>query len=163
MAKVITLLQPWAQLVVTGKKQFETRGFNTHYRGELYIHSSGRTHPEHFELCLNDPDFKACIPYPHRLKMGYIIGKVVLEDCQPTEVVKEVLLDGGEVGRRELCFGDYGPRRWAWLLSHAELFENPIFARGSLGIWEYSLPDLLTLTPVGAYPGDQGATIGSSF
>ena len=37
---VISLLQPWAQLVVLGAKKIETRSWNTAFRGELLIHAS---------------------------------------------------------------------------------------------------------------------------
>ncbi len=38
--KVISLLQPWASLVVMGYKKCETRSWNTKSRGTLLIHAS---------------------------------------------------------------------------------------------------------------------------
>lgn len=40
--KVISLLQPWASLVILGHKKIETRSWNTKYRGDLLIHASKR-------------------------------------------------------------------------------------------------------------------------
>ena len=38
--KAISLLQPWASLVVMGAKTIETRGWGTKYRGPILIHAS---------------------------------------------------------------------------------------------------------------------------
>jgi activating signal cointegrator 1 len=38
--KAISLLQPWATLVVMGVKTIETRSWQTPHRGELLIHAS---------------------------------------------------------------------------------------------------------------------------
>jgi len=135
MPKVITLKQPWAQLVIQGHKQFETRGFQTSYRGELYIHSSGHFNTEFIELCYTEP-FKSCIKSPHYLRCGYIIGKVDLVKCESTSIIKQTLI-GSELGEREIAFGDYGPGRFAWLLEHPVIFERPIKQKGALSIWEY--------------------------
>lgn len=38
--KALTLTQPWATLVITGRKRFETRGWRTGYRGQIAIHAA---------------------------------------------------------------------------------------------------------------------------
>ena len=38
--KAISIKQPWAHLIATGKKTIETRTWETYYRGELLIVSS---------------------------------------------------------------------------------------------------------------------------
>jgi hypothetical protein len=40
--KAISLKQPWADMVVEGKKTVETRKWNTKYRGDLVICSSAK-------------------------------------------------------------------------------------------------------------------------
>ena len=37
--KALSIRQPWADLIVDGKKSIETRKWNTHYRGWFYIHA----------------------------------------------------------------------------------------------------------------------------
>lgn len=37
--KALTLIQPWATLIMLGEKQIETRSWNTKYRGKLAIHA----------------------------------------------------------------------------------------------------------------------------
>jgi hypothetical protein len=170
MAKVITLLQPWAQLVVLGFKQFETRTRRTEFRGEIFIHSSARMYAGDLELCQVEPHFKKCIPDPHVLQMGKIIGKAVIEACYPAEEIADFLqkeaAKGSEIAARELKFGDFRKGRFAYSMTHAVLFQNPIFARGNVMIWDYPHPDIDDLIPVSsapAYPGDQAPTMGQSY
>lgn len=40
--KYITLRQPWATLVALGLKRYETRSWDTDYRGDLVIHAAAR-------------------------------------------------------------------------------------------------------------------------
>jgi hypothetical protein len=41
--KALSLKQPWAELVVQGRKTIETRKWNTAFRGEFLVHASGNT------------------------------------------------------------------------------------------------------------------------
>src|SRR3990167_5996307 len=52
--KAISLKQPWANLVATGKKTIETRKWTTNYRGDLLICSSASPKIEPFgkALCI---------------------------------------------------------------------------------------------------------------
>jgi hypothetical protein len=38
--KAITIHQPWAQLLVTGEKLYETRSWHTSHRGQLVVHAA---------------------------------------------------------------------------------------------------------------------------
>lgn len=51
--KAISLKQPWANLVATGKKTIETRKWKTSYRGEIVICSSQKPSitPAGYALC----------------------------------------------------------------------------------------------------------------
>ncbi len=40
--KRLSLIQPWATLILSGAKRFETRSWRTPYRGPLAIHAGGR-------------------------------------------------------------------------------------------------------------------------
>ncbi len=40
--KAITIKQPWASLIMTGRKTIETRTWSTKYRGMLLLHSSAK-------------------------------------------------------------------------------------------------------------------------
>ena len=52
--KAISLKQPWANLVASGKKTIETRKWTTKYRGDLVICSSKKPniHPAGYALCI---------------------------------------------------------------------------------------------------------------
>jgi hypothetical protein len=148
MAKVITLQQPWAELCVLGLKQFETRGWRTSYRGELYIHASAHFEHSDLELCHVNEFFREAIPSPHTLECGKVIGKVNLSDILDASLVSETLEASGRMGKRELSFGLYSPGRWAWQLTHAVKFSNPIRHRGALSIWEIDDVKIEGLLPI---------------
>jgi hypothetical protein len=151
--KVISLLQPWATLVVVGAKQIETRSWNTNFRGDILIHASKKFTRNQKALCLEAP-FKNFIQDFSQLPLGAIIGKVTLMDTQPTDfylttpksasridlvywwsgmpcIGQEIIAD------HEKAFGDYSPGRYGWLLHTAVPFQKPIPAKGSLGLWEF--------------------------
>lgn len=134
MAKVISLLQPWASLVVMGVKTIETRGWTTAYRGPLLIHASkGRAGAAVAEA----PLFRNHIPDFRALPFGVIIGEARLVDVLRIE---ETGLPPEHLARltlEERAFGDYGAGRWAWMLEGAVLWEEAIPARGMLGLWEW--------------------------
>ena len=135
--KVLSLLQPWATLVVMGVKQIETRSWSTTYRGPLLIHASkGKAG----ETIANEPPFKKYIPSFKQLPFGYIIGKVLLTDVisaghNPLLHTSDEMLNN--LTMEEKAFGDYTPRRFAWILQDPVAFKKPIAARGRLALWEF--------------------------
>lgn len=54
MMKAISLKQPWANMIVEGKKTIETRKWSTIYRGDLVICSSRKPaiKPSGYALCV---------------------------------------------------------------------------------------------------------------
>ena len=40
--KVISIKEPFASFIKEGHKKIETRSWKTNYRGELFIHASGK-------------------------------------------------------------------------------------------------------------------------
>lgn len=135
--KALSLLQPWATLVVIGAKQIETRSWSTAYRGPLLIHASkGRAG----EIFAHEPSFKKYIPDFKQLPFGYIIGKVTLTDVvrigtgMLSHTSDELM---NRLTMEEKAFGDYTPGRFAWLLQDAVAFKTPLGSRGSLTLWEF--------------------------
>lgn len=142
--KVLSLLQPWATLVVMGAKKIETRSWNTKYRGELLIHASVNKKLAK-ELTSADP-FNRFIRHWTDLPFGSIIGKCKLINTCSTDrtlFTNRLSSDGmdWELTSEELAFGDYTENRFCWLLNDAVQFAQPIPAKGSLGLWDYELPD----------------------
>lgn len=154
--KVISILQPWASLIIQGHKKIETRSWNTKYRGELLIHASAGKKPVCRSLML---DFQQEFSHLNlqkfeSLPFGAIIGKVNLiatvqsihcfsgNQFEITNYSSDVVnghfpKDLFEITDQELAFGDYSENRFGWLLSDPIIFENPIPAKGKLGLWEY--------------------------
>lgn len=132
--KAISLLQPWATLVVMGIKTIETRSWGTKYRGALLIHASqGKAG----SIFAGDQPFKRYIHDFYKLPFGAIIGKVIITDVvrigkleMPDELMNRLTME-------EKAFGDYSEGRFAWMLEDHIQFSSPIPARGTLSIWEY--------------------------
>ncbi len=134
--KAISLLQPWATLVVTGVKTIETRSWGTKYRGPILIHASQGKAGSIFTSLLF---FKKYIPDFKHLPFGAIIGKATISDViriENLQMTDELI---NRLTMEEKAFGDYSDGRYAWMLEEAEQFDTPIPARGTLSIWEYNM------------------------
>ena len=135
--KVLSLLQPWATLVVMGVKQIETRSWSTSYRGPLLIHASKGKAGEY--LC-HEPRFKKYIPDFKQLPFGCIIGKVTLTDVIRIDSGRFYMNDEriNKLTIEEKAFGDYSPRRYTWILQDPIAFKTPVGAKGSLSLWDFN-------------------------
>jgi hypothetical protein len=137
--KVLSLLQPWATLVVMGVKKIETRSWRSAYRGELLIHaSSGKK----ASILVTELPFKKYIPDFASLPFSAIIGKVVLDDIVPVEQLYLSDAHLNTLTLEEKAFGDYTKGRYAWLISDSVEFKKPVFTRGALGLWQCNSDEL---------------------
>lgn len=134
--KTLSLLQPWASLVVMGLKKIETRSWNTSHRGDLLIHASlGRK----AALLTTEFPFKKYIPEFNALPFSAIIGKVTLEDVVPVERLFYSDAMMNQLTLEEKAFGDYTKGRYAWILTEPEKFLKPVPVKGGLRLWEFDL------------------------
>ncbi len=69
--KALSLKQPFAELVVEGKKKVELRNWNTKFRGEFFIHASKNSDKESMKRF----GFTT-------LPLGFLVGKVKLVDVK---------------------------------------------------------------------------------
>lgn len=136
--KVISLLQPWATLVVIGAKKIETRSWNTFYRGKILIHAS-KGKAAGMNLWFLDP-FNKYIKDFNALPFGAIIGSCEITKTELTSVAEHRLLND-RFNLDEIHFGDYSKGRHAWHLKNPVQFAAPIPAKGSLSIWQYDMPE----------------------
>ncbi len=137
--KVLSLLQPWATLVIKGFKKIETRSWRTAYRGELLIHaSSGKKGG----ILVAESSFEKYIPHFGSLPFSAIIGKVILDDIVPVEQLYLSDAHLNTLTLEEKAFGDYTKGRYAWLLTEPVEFEKPLFTKGALRLWQYSINEL---------------------
>jgi len=117
--KVLTLKQPWAELILLGKKTIEIRKWNTHFRGEFLIHSS------------KIPDKKNMKNFESmKLLNGFIVGQANLFDVKRYENKKEFNKDKGK-HLATVKWGKYG-----FILKNVKRIK-PIPAKGQLNFWNY--------------------------
>jgi activating signal cointegrator 1 len=137
--KALSLSQPWATLVVLGRKRYETRSWQTRYRGSLLIHAARTFSSEHRALCRRDPMRRllseAGIDDDRALPRGVLLGTVEVRGCWRTDEMDVEALD-----ETERLLGDYGPGRWVWLLEQAAPLKTPVPYLGRLGV--FNVPDL---------------------
>ena len=132
--QALSLMQPWASLIVMGVKTIETRRWQTGHRGPLLIHASQRKAGAAVAM---EPPIARHIPYFKRLPFGCIIGQVTLTDIL---LLQHLHLSRTDIANQSLelnAFGDDNGNWYAWLLEDAVSFDQPIPARGHLHLWEY--------------------------
>jgi len=168
--KVLSVIQPWASLIVLGRKHFETRSFPTHYRGELAIHAS-KGFPRDCKLITHREPYARLLDDVSILPLGAVLGIVRLigvteiasggrTTAEKIGAVDEVAVlaiaeDEADLNRvrvnsraavtfaitrDEHGVGDFSPYRYAWELEVVERFEKPIPAKGNRGLWDWSRP-----------------------
>ena len=132
--KALSLMQPWASLVMMGVKKIETRSWSTDYRGTLLIHASKSKTGSIF---VNQSPFTKYIKDFAALPFGVIIGQVNLEKILRVEDF--ALTDDAMnlLTLEEKAFGDYKGNRFGWVLSNPIEFENKIPTRGQLRLWDF--------------------------
>jgi len=137
--KVLSVRQPYANLIVKGYKDVENRSRRTNYRGLLLIHASAKVHDivpyvrnqtrgvftgiyqkilAEADLCDMQPD----------LNYSAIVGCVKLVDCE-----NEHPSEWAEKGM------------WHWVCENQIWFKKPIVnVKGQLGIWDWEgvIPEL---------------------
>ena len=127
--KVISIKEPFATLITNGIKRIETRSWKTNYRGELFIHASGKSLAKEFLT----NDFVVDLIKDMNMNYGNIICRCNLVDCV---YMDEKFLEFIKQNPTEYNLGEYKLGRYAWILENIEPI-NPIPAKGQLNIWNY--------------------------
>jgi len=119
--KVLSVVQPWAWLIVNGHKDVENRTWSTTHRGSLLIHASHQR-----STAFSQPAYQLAerlgidVPSPWDLPYGAIVGL-----CELVDIVTGVGLAS-----------PWAERDWAWLLRGAASLTTPIDCRGRLRLWD---------------------------
>jgi hypothetical protein len=142
--KALSLIQPWASLVISGAKRIETRSFpapRAMWGQRFLVHASkGWTAQERALVQMQEPFCSALGHVSTKdIPRGVILGSVQLLECLPTDRVR----DGLSV--QEEAFGDFSAGRWAWMLANPLRLPALEPAKGALGFWEY--PDIIMHDP----------------
>ena len=119
--KVLSLKQPYAELVVSGQKTIEIRKWQTKFRGEFYIHAS-----------LN-PDKAAMKRFNYKqLPLGCIVGKAQLVNVKKYKDEEDFTKDQHK-HLSSTSFGMFG-----FILENIEKTQS-IPAKGKLNFWSYKI------------------------
>ena len=117
--KVLSLKQPFAELVVSGNKTIELRKWNTSFRGKFLVHAS------------KIPDRKSMKKFGFsELQYGFIIGEAELVDVKHYLNQEEHQKDK-QKHLADSTWGNYG-----FVLKNAKRIK-PIPVKGKLNFWEY--------------------------
>lgn len=111
---VITVKQPWANLIIFGNKDIENRSWQTYHRGEIFIHAAKQDDKEAMGV------YGAGFNVKEDFKRGAIIGSVEI-----TDMVRD--------SKSKWFNGPIG-----WVLKNPKPID-PIFCKGKLGLWTYNL------------------------
>ena len=123
--KVLTIRQPWASLIINGYKKYEFRSWKTNYRGKLLIHAGTGTDKNMISR-FND--------YNLDYTNGAIIGECELVDC--ILVDKEFSNELRMIDSNVYADSNY-KEKYAWKLENIIKYDEPIYCKGQLGLWNY--------------------------
>lgn len=119
--KALSIKQPFAELILQGKKKIELRKWNTNFRGEFFIHAP------------KSPDKKSMKRFGfNELPLGFIVGKVSLTGVKKYNNEIEHQQDK-ELHLASSYWGNYG-----FILENPKRLDS-IAINGKLGFWEYSI------------------------
>ncbi len=115
----LSLRQPWAELIMAGRKTIEVRSWASGYRGRLWIHVSQRS----------DAAEESAFHFTDLPKGGFV-GSVAV--CATVPLDRE-RWDAWRA--KHLNLGEYRPGLYAWLLDAPRRFERIVPARGQLNLF----------------------------
>ncbi len=125
--KALSFRQPWAELVLQGKKSLDLRTWSTRYRGVLGIFASQTIEKEPCLAFGLDPD---------QLTAGAVIGLVDLTSIVELDEQSYAQRTGEHLGGRSYQSPLYG-----WELTNPRPIAQPIPARGRQLLFEVELPE----------------------
>jgi hypothetical protein len=123
--KCLSISQPFADLIVKGKKTIELRSWNTNFRGEFLIHSP---------IKIRKYDCKR-LKIKTKLATGAIIGKAEIYDVKKYISKEQVRNDSN----RHFVSKIFYNRKYGFCLKNAKEFRVPIPYKGKLGFFDVNL------------------------
>ena len=126
--KCLSVSQPFADLIIHGKKTIELRRWNTSFRGEFLIHS-----PQKIRI----QDCKRLKINPKNLVKGAIVGKAEIFDVKKYQSKSELLKDS----KKHLASKSFQNNKYGFLIKNAKPFRIPIPAKGQLGFFDVNLKE----------------------
>jgi len=124
--KCLSVSQPFADLIISGKKNIELRNWNTNFRGEFLIHSP---------IKIRTDDCKR-LKIKTKLVTGAIVGKAELFQVKKYESNKEIKIDQ----KLHLSSKKFHDKTFGFLLKNPKSLRIPIPWKGQLGFFDVDLP-----------------------
>jgi hypothetical protein len=119
--KALSLKQPWAELLLQGKKTIETRTWNTAFRGPFLIHASKQVDAKAMEE----------FGFTH-LPTGCIVGKAELIDVKPYYTREAFEAD---TKHHEVRYFDWLRPRYGFIVRNVQRCK-PVPMKGKLNFFE---------------------------
>lgn|SRR5574337_939184 len=124
--KCLSVSQPYADLIIQGKKTIELRTWNTKFRGEFLVHAPLKIKTQ---VCQKlGIDSKG-------LRTGVIIGRVEIYDVKVYKTQEELKSDYS----KHFASREFFDRKYGFLLRKPVELRVPIPYKGSLGFFEVKL------------------------
>jgi predicted transcriptional regulator len=121
--KCLSVSQPFADLIVKGKKTIELRSWNTTYRGEFLVHAP---------IKIRVSDCKRLGIDHSLLPSGVIVGKATIYEVKVYQNKKEWQSDQ----KYHLADYDFSASKYGFMLRGAKEFKVPIPHKGMLGFFD---------------------------
>ena len=122
--KCLSVCQPFAELIVQGKKTIELRKWNTKFRGEFLIHAAKNILIE---------DCRRMKILPSAITIGAIIGKVNLVDVKKYDSDKELYTDK----KKHHSISSKTNNKYGFILENPKKLRVPIEYLGKLNFFEF--------------------------
>ncbi|MBM3910105.1 MAG: ASCH domain-containing protein [Thaumarchaeota archaeon] len=123
--KCLSVSQPFADLIVKGKKTIDLRSWNTNFRGEFLIHAPIKIRKE---------DYKR-LKMHSKLPTGAIIGKAEIYDVKKYSSKYEIKKDA----KKHFASKNFYNKKYGFCLRNAKEFQVPIPYKGKLGFFDVNL------------------------
>jgi hypothetical protein len=125
--KALSVRQPWANLIIEGRKTMDLRTWSTTHRGPLAIYASLEVEKEACKL--HGVDVKT-------LTTGAVIGMVDLTDVLP--LTKKSY---DESQKKHLAGRNYREGLYGWVVKNPRPLDPPQVARGRLHLFDVTVAD----------------------
>ena len=122
--KCLSICQPFAELIVQGKKTIELRKWNTKFRGEFLVHAAKN---------ILEEDCKRMKISPKTVTTGAIIGKVNLVDVKKYDSDKELKADK----KNHHSISENTNIKFGLILEKPKKLRVPIEYSGKLNFFEF--------------------------
>lgn len=126
--KCLSVSQPFAELIISGKKRIELRSWNTKFRGEFLIHAP---------MSIRTQDCRRLGITHSDLVRGAIVGKAEIYDVKVYESASQISEDRN-MHHAKIKFDRR--RMYGFVLKSPVRFRVPIPYKGMLGFFEAKLP-----------------------